>query len=85
MKKHSIVFEGGRCRDGAGNPTTLGRIVKLLREKSGMSQAELAEKAGMAQARVCQIENDFRRGNITLKTLIKISAGLGYKLDINIK
>ncbi len=85
MEKYSIVFEGGKCRSGDGKPTTLGGSIRLLREKRGMTQAELAKKAGMAQARVCQIENDFRGGNVTLKTLIKISAGLGYKLDINIK
>lgn len=35
---------------------SVGENIRVLRERSGMSQAQLAEKAGVSQAMMCQIE-----------------------------
>ena len=53
---------------------TLGRKVKALREKSAMSQEELAERAGLDRTFICMCERS--RRNITVGNLFSLAKGL---------
>ncbi len=57
----------------------LGKQIKLLREKSGLTQEKLAEKSGISLDYLGKIEVNINKPG--LKTLIKISNAL----DIPIK
>jgi transcriptional regulator with XRE-family HTH domain len=52
----------------------IGKAIKELRKRQGLSQQELASKAKMTQAALSQIENGKRPGTETLK---KLSSALG--------
>jgi len=45
----------------------LGRIVRSLRQRSGLSQAELASRIGSSQPRVAKIESDDPEASIDLQ------------------
>lgn len=48
--------------------------LKMLREKSGFKQDEIADKAGISQAHYCNIENG--KDSPSLKVLERIAAAL---------
>jgi transcriptional regulator with XRE-family HTH domain len=55
----------------------IGRTVRELRTKRGLTTTVLAKKVGISQAQVSRLENDeqgFRSG-----TLVKIASALGVK------
>ncbi len=55
--------------------------IAALRERRGLSQAELARKIGTRQAGVARMErNDYRGYN--MKTLAKVAAALGARLEV---
>lgn len=55
----------------------LGETIKKLRERSKMTQEELAEKAHINVSYLAKIENGYV--NTTVRYLIKISHGLNLK------
>ena len=55
----------------------LGRKIKEIREKRGMTQEELAGQAHIDVSYLAKIENGYV--NTTIRYLIKISRGLGVK------
>ena len=55
----------------------IGRRLKALREKRGISQAELARRAGIQQANLSRIENE--QFDIATSTLWKLLAVMGYE------
>ena len=55
--------------------------IASLREKRGMSQAELAKKIGTVQSAIARLENP-NYGRASLPTLEKIANALDAKLDI---
>lgn len=59
----------------APGPTTLGEKITLIRQKKGISQADLAEKAGISAAYLCHIE----KGKVlpAVSTLRAIARALG--------
>lgn len=57
------------------------RILRTLRELTGLSQEELAERLEVGQSYVSRLE---RRDNVTLATLVRIVDALGGSLDITI-
>lgn len=57
----------------------IGERIKLLREKIGMSQAELAKKANIAQSSISYIESGGK--SPSLETLECICNGLGISLS----
>lgn len=62
----------------------IGFKLKNAREKTGMTQAELAERIDKKRAFISKVEND--GVNITLKTLLEIvERGLGGKLRIELQ
>jgi transcriptional regulator with XRE-family HTH domain len=52
-----------------------GERLKLLREKSGMSQKDLAKKSEMIQAKLSQAENG--DANMTLESIERLALALG--------
>lgn len=62
----------------------IGFKLKHAREKTGMTQAELAERIDKKRAFISKVEND--GVNLTLKTLLEIvERGLGGKLRIELQ
>ena len=57
--------------------------IARLRERSGISQNELARMVGTTQQTISRIE-DPRNHSITVNTLVKIAGALGKKLQIKI-
>lgn len=57
------------------------RILRTVRELTGISQEELAERLEVGQSYVSRLE---RRDNITLATLVRIIDALGGSIDITI-
>lgn len=60
--------------------TTLGEQLRLMRQRAGLSQSELAEKAGLHRNTVSKIEKDDE--NVTLDTLQAVCGALGYVVDV---
>ena len=54
-----------------------------LRKKRSMTQDELARKAGLTQGKIARIEGGDE--NITLRTLERLVAALGGRLQLNIE
>lgn len=54
---------------------TIGNNVRLLRKRSGLSQAELAQKVGVWQTQISQIESG--AANPSLDLLQRIAQTLG--------
>lgn len=53
----------------------LGAMLSALREREGITQAELARRVGTARSNVCRWER--KPTNMTLGTLAKIAAAFG--------
>ena len=54
--------------------------VKEIREKIGMSQAELAEKSGISRTMISQLETN-QKVDCKVSTLLAISDVLGYPVS----
>lgn len=57
------------------------RILRAIREASGLSQEELADRLEVGQSYISRLE---RRDNITLATLASIAQALGGSIEITI-
>jgi DNA-binding XRE family transcriptional regulator len=62
----------------------LAQRIAELREKHGLTQAELAHKVGTTQAGISRLENPNYR-NYSLKTLEKVAIALGARLKIELE
>ena len=58
---------------------SVGENIRVLRERSGMSQAQLAEKAGVSQAMMCQIERGTK--NPSLQVGKEIACALNVTIE----
>ena len=56
----------------------VGRNIKVMREKAGLQQSELAEKVGVSQSMICQIERGTKGCSIQLGA--DIAAALGCEI-----
>jgi len=57
--------------------------IARLRERAGLSQAELAERIGTKQAGIARMERRDYRG-YTVATLAKITAAIGGRLEVRL-
>jgi transcriptional regulator with XRE-family HTH domain len=55
----------------------IGTTIATLRERSHLTQTELAARAGMSASKVSMIESGPK--NIELSTLIRLATALGYR------
>lgn len=62
----------------------LAHRISELREKCGLTQAELARKVGTTQAGISRLENPNYR-NYSLKTLEKVAIALGARLKVELE
>jgi transcriptional regulator with XRE-family HTH domain len=69
-----------RLPDLTGSGMTAGRQIRLIRNRLGMTQAQLAKRAGMPQPHLHRIESE--KSSPRLDTLRKIFGGLGCSLEV---
>lgn len=62
----------------------LAHRIAELREKYGLTQAELARRVGTTQAGISRLENPNYR-NYSLKTLEKVAIALGARLKVELE
>lgn len=60
----------------------LAMKIRTLREKAGLSQAQLAKRAGMYQPGIARIENG--RSETSVETLEKVATALGCSLVVDL-
>lgn len=61
----------------------IGMSIRLLREKRGMSQAELSKKINISQSMLCQIERGTKTPSLPLS--VEIASALGCTINDIIK
>ena len=59
----------------------IGKKIRELRKRKGLTQEELARKAGISRQTLSTLERGLL-GRITVTTLIRVLHQLGYELDI---
>ena len=59
--------------------TTINEKLKLMREKAGLKQEQIAEFIGVSQTYISKVENGER--NLTVDQLESIASLYGYSLD----
>ena len=55
---------------------TRGEIMRMWREKRGLTQYELAELSGVTQRTICALEHDRNNGSVTTVELLADALGL---------
>lgn len=73
----------GRIKAGVERLKVICQIVEM-REKLGITQAELARRIGVSQPFIARIEND-EASNLSLETLVKIVEAMSGQIEIRIK
>lgn len=63
----------------------VAHLISDLREKTGLSQIELAKKAGVSQPMIARLEKGDRQRTPTFDTIYKILKALGYEMSINVQ
>lgn len=58
--------------------------IVALREKLGLTQAQLAQRIGVSQPFIARLEND-ATANLSLETLVKIVGALNGEIEIHIR
>lgn len=64
------------------NKTEIGAAIAERRRTLHISQGRLAELSGVSVHTISDLETG--RGNITLETLLKIAATIGYKVSVGV-
>lgn len=63
------------------NEFTIIQAMIDARKASGLTQKQLAERTGIAQSDISKLENG--NANPSLKTLQRLAAGMGMKLELS--
>ncbi len=63
----------------------IARLIEELRQKDGLTQAELAKRAGVSQPMIARLEAGDPRRVPTLSTVSKVFRALGYEIDLQIR
>lgn len=61
----------------------IGALVRRVRERAALSQANLAERIGMDRANLIRIEKG--RINLTVETLVRVAAGLDATIQVDLR
>lgn len=87
LKDEYIGVEGSVERDQLEDgykAFKVGVLLKQAREKSGLTQQELADKVGTSKSYISKIENNVKEARIsTLQKIVEM--GLGGVVELNIK
>ncbi len=79
-----LLYENSKPDIDRNEKYKIGKLIKSERERSGITQEELASKCGTTRNHISRIENN--RSDIELRTLRKIiEIGLGKKLELSVK
>jgi HTH-type transcriptional regulator / antitoxin HipB len=62
----------------------IARLISDLRQKAGLSQAEVAKKASVSQPMIARLERGDHQRTPTFDTIYKILKVLGYELSLNV-
>lgn len=71
-----------RCEDGVDLAYQWATIMERARQSKNLTQTELSKLTGISQGEISHFENGF--GNPSLKTLSRISEGLGMRLQLEL-
>lgn len=63
----------------------IANMIRDLREKVGLSQAEVAKKAKVSQPMIARLESGDHRRTPTIETIHRILNILGYQLILEVK
>lgn len=63
----------------------IAHLLRDLREKVGLSQAEVAKKARVSQPMIARLESGDHRRTPTIETIHRILSILGYQLTLEVK
>lgn len=63
----------------------VAHLVRDLRDKTGLSQKEVAKKAKVSQPMIARLENGDHRRTPTIETIHRILTILGYQLILEVK
>jgi DNA-binding XRE family transcriptional regulator len=74
IRKANTVSAGQLCAD-------IGKKVREIRKKEGLTQVALAEKIGISQQIISRIEKGIE--NISLSTLKRVADGLGVRIGFD--
>ncbi|MDH6277595.1 DNA-binding XRE family transcriptional regulator [Aurantimicrobium minutum] len=69
-----------RARDAALVRTNIAEMIYVLRQRAGLSQAQLAQRVGTSQTVISSLESGSRMPQLT--TLMKIAEALGTSFEI---
>jgi ribosome-binding protein aMBF1 (putative translation factor) len=61
----------------------LGDLIRDLREKAGLTQAQLARKVHTSQSAIARIEDADYTGQ-KLGTIARVAAALGHRVEVNL-
>ena len=61
----------------------IGDMIKTVRKKRNLTQAQLGELVGVKKAQISRLENS--TGNVTFETVLRIFTALGAKLSLNLQ
>ena len=61
----------------------IGDMIKTVRKKRNLTQAQLGELVGVKKAQISRLENS--TGNVTFETVVRIFTALGAKLSFNLQ
>ena len=63
----------------------IARLVCDLRERTGLSQVELAKKAGVSQPMIARLEKGDNRRTPTFDTIFRLLKVLGYSMSLHVQ
>ena len=63
----------------------IAHLISDLREKTGLSQSDLAKKASVSQPMIARLEKGDHQRTPTFDTIYKILKALGYEMSINVQ
>jgi ribosome-binding protein aMBF1 (putative translation factor) len=63
----------------------VAHLIRDLREKTGLSQAEVAKSAKVSQPMIARLENGDSRRTPTIETIHRILQILGYQLILDVR